>query len=128
MTLKTPPSLTLAGLFLKVISWVIVVQALGELKNSHNGNLTVFLELCGIGLFILAWKMQNDLREWARIACWSIALLAGGYFIWDYSFKALSSSYTTNPPRLELLLGICFIWIFGYLNHPSIRRLFKLAK
>ena len=119
-------SLTCAGLFLKIVSWVIIVQALGELKSSHDNGFIVFVELFGIGLFIVAWKMQNTISEWARLTCWGFALLAGGYFILDYSIQAFNHVRVTNPAPGELILGVCFIWLFVYLNQPSIKRLFQL--
>jgi hypothetical protein len=126
MTPKTPPSLLCAGLFLKVISWVIIVLALGQIKSTHDHDAIIFIELFGIGLFFVAWKMQNDLREWARLTSWGFSLFAGAYFIMDYCIQA-SRPHLTRPSPGELILGVCFIWLFVYLNQPSIKRLFKLA-
>lgn len=129
MKIKTPTSLTIAGLFLKIISWVIIVLALGELKSSQaNSGLVVCLELFGIGLFIIAWKMQNNMKEWARLTSWGLALLAGGYFILDYLIRALSSHDFSYSSRMELVLGLSFMALFTYLNQPCIKRLFQIAK
>ena len=126
MTPKTPISLTVAGLFLKIISWFIVVLALDQIKSTQDNALIIFLELFGLGLFFVTWKMQNNMEEWARLTCWGFALLAGGYFILDYSIHALTRYHFSNPAPGQLILGVCFIWLFVYLSQPRIKRLFQL--
>ncbi len=128
MQIKTPTSLTVAGLFLKIIAWVIIVLSLGEFKSSHNSGLVIFLELFGIGLFIVAWKMQNKMKEWARLTSWGFALLAGGYFILNYFIKISQTHQLTASLRTELILGFCFITLAVYLNQPRIKRIFQLSK
>lgn len=121
---KSSNSLTLAGLFLKIMAFIVIIESLGYYRQTKDGGATIFMELFGIGLFVVAWKMQNDLKEWARLCCWGFTLLAGSYFILSYAIKTLSYSHTSNPQVLEFLIGGCFLGVFLYLNQPRVKRLF----
>lgn len=121
---KIPISLSGAGLFLKIMAWCIIIIALGQIKHQNDAGFVLFLELFGIGLFWVAGRLQG-LQEWARLTCWGLCLLAGAYFILDYALAAFVPFHQVRPAHMELGLGVCFIWLFVYLNQPTVKYLFQ---